>query len=118
MPTGSVIGGRADVGAIVCTPPPPMLKSIVSWPALALLSRIACRSDPEPSFAPVVTVKAEGRVRSPRDSTRSRMAFGRDCLMRAERGEMGLRADRSIGAFLQVRSEERGQGNTRRTNVI
>lgn len=52
--TGSVTDGSADVGAMVCAPPPPMLKSMTSAPALA--SRIAWRSDPAPESLVFVTV--------------------------------------------------------------
>ena len=54
--TPSVLAGSAVAGTIVCTPPPVMLKAIVSGPGLALASRIACRSDPTPLSAVVVTV--------------------------------------------------------------
>ena len=57
MFVGPVIVGSAESGAIVCNPPPPMLKPTVSAPGLALASRIACRNEPAPAFAVVITVK-------------------------------------------------------------
>ena len=64
MITGSMMIGSAVVGLIVQTagtpaqPAPVTLNVIVSrTPALALESRIACRSDPAPLSAVVVTVR-------------------------------------------------------------
>ena len=56
--TGSVIKGSADSGVIVCTPAPGMLKMIVFKPAQLFTSSIACRSDPAPLSAVVVTTPA------------------------------------------------------------
>src|SRR5437870_225285 len=57
--TGSVIVGRADVGAIVYLGPE-RLKTIMSAPALALASRMACLSEPGPLSLVLVTVKVIG----------------------------------------------------------
>src|SRR3954464_7670201 len=57
MTSGSVIVGRADVGAMVWGPAP-MAKVIVSVPRWAFVSRIAWRNDPAPESAVVVTVYA------------------------------------------------------------
>ena len=54
---GAGDAGSSEVGMIVCTPAPGMLKSIVSAPALALASRIAWRSEPGPESLVFVTVK-------------------------------------------------------------
>src|SRR5262245_14177709 len=62
------MSGRAESGWIVCRPPPGMLNAMVSKPALALASRIACRSEPAPLSAVVETVKVLGTVRSSRRS--------------------------------------------------
>jgi hypothetical protein len=43
-------------GTIVCTPEPGIANAMVSAPALALASRIACLSDPAPPSAVFVTV--------------------------------------------------------------
>jgi hypothetical protein len=51
-----VITGSAVSGVIVWTPLPGTSKAIVSAPALVLASRIACRRDPAPLSAVVVTV--------------------------------------------------------------
>src|SRR5215467_9129219 len=56
MTTGDEMLGREDGTSIVCTPLPGMLKWIVSVPTLALASVIACRSDPAPLSAVLVTV--------------------------------------------------------------
>ena len=48
--------GRADWGWIVWTPLPTIENAIVSAPGLALASVIACRKDPAPASAVVVTV--------------------------------------------------------------
>jgi hypothetical protein len=55
--TGSMIGGRAEAGAIVWTPEPVIANAIVSKPGLAFASRIAWRRLPAPESAVVVTVK-------------------------------------------------------------
>ena len=52
-----MIAGRADVGDIVFTPLPGILKLIVSVPAAALASSIACRKLPAPLSLVLVTVK-------------------------------------------------------------
>ena len=57
MITGSVIVGRAEVGAIVCTPAPGMAKLIV-WPASRSAFRIAWRSEPIPLSLVLVTTNA------------------------------------------------------------
>ena len=57
MTIGLVIVGNAEVGLIVCTPDPGMLKAIVSVPAFAFVSSIACRSEPWPESSMFVTVK-------------------------------------------------------------
>ncbi len=54
--TPSVICGSGEAGAIVWTPDPTMLNSMVSAPTLPLASVIACRSEPGPVSAVVVTV--------------------------------------------------------------
>ena len=54
--TGEVMAGSAELGVIVWTPEPVMLKLIVSAPGFALASRIAWRSEPAPESAVVVTV--------------------------------------------------------------
>ena len=56
MATGSVMFGRNDSGVIVCGPGPGMLNAITSCTdTCALASSIACRSDPDPLSAVVVT---------------------------------------------------------------
>jgi hypothetical protein len=50
------MGGSALAGAIVCTPLPLMPKVIVSGPAFAFASRIACRSDPAPASSVLTTL--------------------------------------------------------------
>jgi hypothetical protein len=59
-----VIEGRKDVGLIVFTPPPGMLKVIVSRPGLAFASVMAWRSDPGPLSLVFVTVKVAARAES------------------------------------------------------
>jgi hypothetical protein len=55
--TGTVMLGSADKSEIVCAPLP-MLKPIVLGPGVAESeSRIACRSDPVPESAVVLTKK-------------------------------------------------------------
>src|SRR5512142_1800536 len=56
MTTGELIVGRAVGTLIVWTPAPGMLNEIVSSPACALASRIACRSDPAPESFVLTTV--------------------------------------------------------------
>src|SRR4051794_2246057 len=63
MTTGPVTVGRADVGAMVCTPELLMLNWIVSVPASALASRMACRSEPLPLSLRLVTTKTAGARR-------------------------------------------------------
>jgi hypothetical protein len=46
----------SDAGAIVWTPPPGMLKAIVSVPEFALASKMAWRNVPAPESATDVTV--------------------------------------------------------------
>src|SRR4051794_37267221 len=53
---------------MVCTPLPGMAKLMASLPGRALASRIACRNEPGPASAMLVTRKVESSVRS---STRS-----------------------------------------------
>src|SRR5581483_9067329 len=56
--TGSVTAGSAaDVTAIVWTPDPGSPNRITSAPGFAFASRIACRSEPDPESAVVVTTK-------------------------------------------------------------
>src|SRR3954469_16764031 len=57
MVTESVIAGSALVNAIVCGPAPGILKAMVS-PELnaAFASRMACRNEPGPESAVVVTM--------------------------------------------------------------
>src|SRR5208283_1945724 len=64
MVIGSVSVGRAEVGAITCTPAPGMAKLIV-WPASRSAFRIACRSEPtsEPGTLSVVFVTWKGEAR-------------------------------------------------------
>src|SRR5437016_3481797 len=53
--------GKADRGAMVCTPLPGILNSITTSlvEVSALASRMACRSEPGPLSAVLVTVKVE-----------------------------------------------------------
>ena len=60
--------GRAEVGAIVCGLAPPMLKTIVSRPLLALASRIACRSEPGPTVRRVGDLNQVRRKHRPENS--------------------------------------------------
>ena len=55
--TVPVIVGSAEARLIVCTPPPAMLNTIVSLPAIALALVIAVRSEPAPALFVLVTVK-------------------------------------------------------------
>src|SRR6266496_4760881 len=57
MMIGSVMVGRADEGLMVFTPEPGILNAIVSVPAFALASRIACLKEPAPLSFVLVTVK-------------------------------------------------------------
>jgi hypothetical protein len=57
MATGSVIGGKADPGVMVKGPVPDKLNTIVSNPGFPFASSIACRKQPAPLSATVVTVK-------------------------------------------------------------
>jgi hypothetical protein len=54
--TCPVICGRAEVGVIVLTPVPDILKLIVSAPACPLASVIAWRSEPAPELLVLVTL--------------------------------------------------------------
>src|SRR5512138_2539301 len=66
MVTGSLIPGRPATGTvIVCTPEPGMLNAIVSGPAFAFASVIACCSDPAPVWAVLVTLYVFARARAP-----------------------------------------------------
>ena len=61
MNTEFVIAGSGELRAIVWTPAPGMAKSIVLLPPVAALDpRIACRSDPGPLSAVVLTSKRSG----------------------------------------------------------
>jgi hypothetical protein len=61
--------GSADSGLIVCTPEA-MLNWIVSaTPTLAFESMMACRSDPGPESAVLVTRRVESNDRAPSHST-------------------------------------------------
>jgi hypothetical protein len=55
MNTGLVIKGSGDRSAIVCTPPPGMLKVIASKPGVVLAHPMAERSEPMPESALLVT---------------------------------------------------------------
>jgi hypothetical protein len=57
--TGSEIVGKAVEGAIVWSPEPGMLKTIVSAPGLAFASRIACLNEPAPLLPALVTTKMD-----------------------------------------------------------
>ena len=60
-----MIAGRGESGAIVCTPAPGMLKSIVfAAPVAALESRIAWRSEPGPLSPVFETRNVDSSVRS------------------------------------------------------
>ena len=59
MITASVITGNAEASVIVCTPPPRMLKLIVSMPAMAFALMSAWRSEPAPLSLVLVTVNSE-----------------------------------------------------------
>ena len=87
-------------------PPPGMLNSIVSPPAPALTSRIACRSEPAPESLVVVTVKVAERpaeaARSARTrprATRTARVFMRFGLLptRGKRGQPGSRVALACG---------------------
>src|SRR5689334_14946177 len=84
MITGSVTLGSAEAGLIVQTPvapaqpAPAMLKAIVSMtPTLALESVIACRRDPAPPSAVVVTVRVAPRAPEVRAVNRETRAVDR-----------------------------------------
>src|SRR5438045_2954773 len=62
MTTGSVIVGKAELGAIVTGPEPLIWKVILSRPGFALALRIACRNEPSPSSPVVVTTSALAAV--------------------------------------------------------
>jgi hypothetical protein len=89
--TGRMIAGKAEVGAIVCTPPSPMLKAMLFWSGVVFESRIACRSDPAPLSSVLVTMNVESSSRSSSGSMRGRnlrvghflmsLASGRYCRM-------------------------------------
>ena len=61
MVTDAVIAGSAESGVMTCTPVP-MLKSIVE-PGAALALVIACRKEPGPLSAVVLTTNVEGIIR-------------------------------------------------------
>jgi hypothetical protein len=56
MVTGCVMVGSGDVGKIVLTPDPGMLKAMVDAPAMVLLVVIADLSEPAPLSLVLVTV--------------------------------------------------------------
>src|SRR5688500_9652302 len=58
MTTGCVMSGRIDVGAMVFTPAPAILKAMVARAPLAFASKIACRRLPAPELFVLVTTKA------------------------------------------------------------
>ncbi len=60
--TGTVMFGRADNSEIVWAPAP-MPKSIVFDPGAAFEFRIACRSEPAPESAAVLTRNVAGIIR-------------------------------------------------------
>src|SRR5579883_2181793 len=64
MTTESVMVGKGERGWIVCASAPGMSKMIVSRPGWALASRIACRSDPSPPSAVLITAYTDRRRRS------------------------------------------------------
>src|SRR4051812_39277209 len=68
MTTASVIVGKVDAKAIVCTPPPAMLKLIVSAPALAFALMMAWRSEPAPASEVLTTLNVLGNTRTSSDS--------------------------------------------------
>lgn len=57
MVTGLVMGGRRETSVIVWGPAPGMAKLMLSAPAVALASVMACRRLPAPESAVVVTLK-------------------------------------------------------------
>src|SRR5208282_2945285 len=76
-------GWLPDAGReVAATAPTEMLKSIVSDPEVALASRIACRSEPGPLSALLVTRKSKG-ARSLRSSSSSKSGLNEGRLRRA-----------------------------------
>src|SRR5271157_1876702 len=103
MITGSGIAGRAEVGAIVCTPGPGVLKSIVSGPGVALEASIACRrvsvpDGPDGSTA-LVTVNVASSSQS---STNSK-----DRLRGRFRLRLRIRRLTRLNSFMSFPSESR-----------
>src|SRR5262249_50086612 len=76
MMTGPVTVGRADVGAMVCTPLPLMLNWIVSVPEAALAWRMAGRGEPLPELLVLVTTKVAGASRVSSASTERGARWG------------------------------------------
>src|SRR5690349_11580893 len=109
MTTGPVTVGRADVGAMVCTPVPLRLNWIVSEPVCALASRMACRSEPLPVSLRLVTTKTAGARRV--SSASSERGGRRKDLVRA--GMVARRnrrkRGRSIGALQMSVGREPGR---------
>src|SRR5262245_21024748 len=101
----SVRAGSGADGAMVCGPEP-MAKWIVSKPGLALASRRACRSEPGPLSAAVVTVRAAGAQRPSSASSRGRTGGrlplpclggrGMGCLFRLGRKNMVWLRERDV----------------------
>src|SRR5262245_8979901 len=85
MITGSVMSGRVLMTLMVVKLPG-MLKSISSWPRLALAARMALRNEPAPLSLVLVTVNHVRTRRSSRASTEGRKEqerrAGRDCCRR------------------------------------
>jgi hypothetical protein len=87
MTTGSVIVGKLEVGEIVRTPAPGILKTIVSRPGEALASRIACWREPAPLSLVLVTVKVlaaaatgSNQIISPPDKKSSVATYNKDLI--------------------------------------
>src|SRR5208282_2827124 len=82
-PAAIPAGWLPDAGReVAATAPTEMLKSIVSDPEVALASRIACRSEPGPLSALLVTRKSKG-ARSLRSSSSSKSGLNEGRLRRA-----------------------------------
>ena len=64
MITVPVIVGSAEATVIVCGPAPAMLNEIVSVPPIAFASMIACRNEPAPLSAVLVTVNVASKPSS------------------------------------------------------
>src|SRR5215203_2403799 len=105
MFTGSGVKGRGESGEMVCTPVPGMSKVILSTTEgllLALVSRMACLSEPAPESLVLVTRKVvsawAGGATSPATSGGTTRAAAKTV---AARATLALRAAelRSLSAF-------------------